>query len=82
MSASIKTEENGENWNYHYMNVTPNFGARFFLSNRFALHASLGYQYGWGNSSLNGTPKIEKNYSGFAPSLGICVVFDVNLYNK
>ena len=66
---------------YNYVNVTPNLGTRFFLSNRFAINASLGYQFGWGKSKFNNVTGAKNTFSGIAPSIGISYVImlkDIN----
>jgi len=75
-----KNEEN--KLNYNYFNVTPNLGMRFFLSNRFALNASLGYQVGWGKSKFNNEVDTKKMFTGIAPSVGISYVFMITDINK
>ena len=67
----------GFKFSRNYFNMTPSYGFRCYLTNRFALNAGLGYQLGWGNEKMNISgmkDKTKKFYSGPTISLGISFV--------
>ena len=69
-SSDKNKKENDENSTYQFYGfVTPKVGLRFYLSNRIALQGSIGYHAG-----LLKIMEQKDNFSGFAPSIGICFI--------
>lgn len=77
LTSTAEKVEGASNDKSPYTILTPNAGLRFYLSNRFAITGSVGYQYHSTEfiSDKPNTNNTKFNTSGIAPSFGLTYIF-------